>query len=237
MGALPTGIHHAAAAAHDNLAALEIIFSAYKDGINENDKMGRLPLHVAANYDAVDAIKFLLSKSPEGAYTMVYRPLPDSGGGLPLHIACSNHASIGVITALLAENFASAKRADENGDLPLHLLLRCGDVVVVDLVVVKTLLTCFSGALSRTDMNGDLPLSIAIKYKCQCRSAVINAILMQYPEAAGVLNGDGHSPLFLTFKDNADDRTIMGLLNHAPDLATSVDRKTGLLPIQVASEN
>jgi ankyrin repeat protein len=229
MGALP--IHHAAA--HDNLAALEIIFSAYKEGVNENDKMGRLPLHVAANYDAVDAIKFLLSKSPDGAYTMVYRPPAESGGGLPLHIACANHASIGTITALLAENFASAKRADENGDLPLHLLLRCGEVV--DPVVVKTLLTCFSGALSRTDMNGDLPLAIAIKF--QCRSAVINAILMQYPDAAGVLNGEGHSPLFLAFKHNADDRTIMGLLNHAPDLATAVDRKTGLLPIQVATEN
>jgi serine/threonine protein kinase len=229
MGALP--LHHAAA--HDNLAALEIIYCAYKECINEVDKMGRLPIHVAATYDAVDAIKFLLSKSPEGAYTMVYRPPADSGGGLPLHIACANHASIGVITALLAENFASAKRADENGDLPLHLLLRCGEVV--DPVVVKTLLTCFSGALSRTDMHGDLPLSIAIK--CQCRSAVINAVLMQHPEAAGVLNGDGHSPLFLAFKHNADDRTIMGLLNHAPDLATAVDRKTGLLPIQVATEN
>ena len=229
MGAIP--IHHAAA--HDNLAAMEIIYNAYKDGINESDSMGRLPIHVAANYDAVDAVKFLLSKSPEGAYTMVVRPREDSGGGLPLHIACANHASIGVITALLAENFASAKRSDENGDLPLHLLLRCGEVV--DPVVVKTLLTCFAGALSRTDMNGDLPLSIAVKY--QCRSAVINAVLMQYPEAAGVLNGEGHSPLFLAFKHNADDRTIMGLLNHAPELATSADRKTGLLPIQVATEN
>jgi myosin-5 len=229
MGALP--IHHASA--HDNLAALEIIYSAYKEGINDTDKMGRLPIHVAANYDAVDAIKFLLTKSPEGAYTMVYRPPNNSGGGLPLHIACRNHASIGVITALLAENFASAKRTDENGDLPLHLLLRCGEVV--DPVVVKTLLTCFSGAVSRTDMNGDLPLAIAIKY--QCSSTVTNAILMQYPEAAGALNGEGHSPLHLSFKHNADDRTIMGLLNHAPELSTQNDRKTGLLPIQVATEN
>jgi ankyrin repeat protein len=211
MGALP--IHHASA--HDNLAALEIIYSAYKEGINDTDKMGRLPIHVAANYDAVDAIKFLLSKSPEGAYTMVYRPPNNSGGGLPLHIACRNHASIGVITALLAENFASAKRTDENGDLPLHLLLRCGEVV--DPVVVKTLLTCFSGAVSRTDMNGDLPLATSLKY--QCSSTVVNAILMQYPEASGVLNGEGHSPLHLAFKHNADDRSIMGLLNHAPDVS------------------
>eukprot|EP00547_Thalassionema_nitzschioides_P000618 CAMPEP_0194212660 /NCGR_PEP_ID=MMETSP0156-20130528/12686_1 /TAXON_ID=33649 /ORGANISM="Thalassionema nitzschioides, Strain L26-B" /LENGTH=2037 /DNA_ID=CAMNT_0038940531 /DNA_START=168 /DNA_END=6281 /DNA_ORIENTATION=+ len=229
MGALP--VHHAAA--HDNVSALEIIHNAYKEGINDVDKKGRLPIHVAAEFDAVDTVKFLLSKSPEGAYTMVYRPPNNSGGGLPLHIACRNYASIGVITALLAENFASAKRTDENGDLPIHLLLRCGEVV--DQVVIKTLLTCFSSAVSRTDMNGDLPLSIAIKY--QCRSAVINTILMQFPEAAGVLNGEGHSPLFLAFKHNADDRTIMGLLNHAPELATAVDRKTGLLPIQVATEN
>lgn len=229
MGALP--IHHAAA--HDNLSALEIVYSAYKEGINDTDKMGRLPIHVAANYDAVDAIKFLLTKSPEGAYTMVYRPPHNSGGGLPLHIACRNHASIGVITALLAENFASAKRTDENGDLPLHLLLRCGEVV--DPVVVKTLLTCFAGALSRTDMHGDLPLHTSIKY--QCSSAVTNAILMQYPESAGIFNGEGHSALHLAFKHNADDRTIMGLLNHAPELATQVDKKTGMLPIQVATEN
>ena len=209
MGALP--IHHAAA--HDNLAALEIIYSAYKEGIKDADKIGRLPIHVAAHYDAVDAVKFLLAKSPEGAYTMVVRPL-DNGGGLPLHVACSNHASVGVITALLAENFASAKRTDENGDLPLHLLLRRGEGV--DPVVVKTLLTCFAGAVSRTDMHGDLPLAIAIKHRC--RSPVVNAILMQYPEAAGILNGDGHSPLFLAFQNNADDRTIMGLLNHAPEV-------------------
>jgi hypothetical protein len=142
--------------------------------------------------------------------------------------------SIGVITALLAENFASAKRADENGELPLNLLLRCGEVV--DPVVVKTLLTCFSDAVSRTDLNADIPLAIAIK--CQCSSTVANAIsLMHHPEAADVLNGEHHSPLHLGFNHNADDRTIVGLLNHGPELACQVDRKSGLLPIQVATEN
>ena len=229
MGAMP--IHHASA--HDNLPALEIIYAAYKEGINEVDYKGRLPIHVAAEFDAVDAVKFLLGKSPEGAFTMVHRPQNNSGGGLPLHIACRNYASIGVITALLAENFASAKRTDENGDLPLHLLLRCGEVV--DQVVVKTLLTCFSDAVSRTDMHGDLPLTIAIKH--ECKPAVINTVLMQYPEASSILNGEGQSPLFLAFQHNADDRTILGLLNHAPETATTVDRKTGLLPIQIATEN
>jgi ankyrin repeat protein len=228
MGALP--IHHAAA--NDNLAALEIIYDAYKDGINETDNKGRLPLHVAAQFDAVDAVKFLLAHSSEGAFTMISRPIDGSGGGLPLHVACRNYASIGVITALLAENFASAKRTDENGDLPIHLLLKCGEVV--DPVVVKTLLTCFSSASARTDMNGDLPLTIAIKNSC--KPAVVNNILMQYPNAASTLNSEGQSPLHCAFEHDADDRTILGLLNHAPEFATLVDKKTGLMPIHVATQ-
>ena len=228
MGARP--IHHAAA--NNNIAALEIIYDAFKDGINDTDNKGRLPLHVAAQFDAVDAVKFLLAHSSEGAFTMISRPMDGSGGGLPLHVACRNYASIGVITALLAENFASAKRADENGDLPIHLLLKCGEVV--DPVVVKTLLTCFAAAASRTDMNGDLPLCIAIKNRCQ--PTVINNILMQYPNAASTLNGEGQSPLHLAFENDADDRTILGLLNHAPEFATLQDKKTGLRPIHVATQ-
>lgn len=228
MGARP--IHHASA--NNNIAALEIIYDAFKDGINETDNKGRLPLHVAAQFDAVDAVKFLLAHSSEGAFTMISRTMDGSGGGLPLHVACRNYASIGVITALLAENFASAKRADENGDLPIHLLLKCGEVV--DPVVVKTLLTCFAAAASRTDMNGDLPLCIAIKNRCQ--PTVINSILMQYPNAASTLNGEGQSPLHLAFENDADDRTILGLLNHAPEFATLRDKKTGLRPVQVATQ-
>lgn len=229
MGALP--IHHASA--HDNLAALEIIYNAYKDGIAEFDHKGRLPLHVAAEFDAIDSVKYLLSKNADAAFTMIYRPSEGDGGGLPLHVACRNYASIGVITALLAENFASAKRADENGDLPLHLILRCGEVV--DQVVVKTLLTCFAGAASRTDMFGDLPLSIALKYRC--KSAVVNSVLMQYPSATTVLNSEGHSSLHLAFEHRADDRTVLAILNHSPELVTTVDGPTGLLPIQVATSH
>jgi len=229
MGALP--IHHASA--HDNLAALEIIYSAYKDGISDFDHKGRLPLHVAAEFDAIDSVKYLLSKNAEAAFTMIYRPSEGDGGGLPLHVACRNYASIGVITALLAENFASAKRADENGDLPLHLILRCGEIV--DQVVVKTLLTCFAGAASRTDMYGDLPLSIALKYRC--KSAVVNSVLMQYPSATTVLNSEGHSSLHLAFEHRADDRTILAILNHSPELVATVDGPTGLIPIQVATSH
>jgi hypothetical protein len=261
IGALP--LHHAAA--HDNVAALEIIYSAYKEGVNNVDTSGRQPIHVAAEFDAVEAVKFLLAKAPEGAYTMVHRPSAESGGGLPLHIACRHHSNMSIITSLLAENFSSAKRTDENGDLPIHLLLRNGEAV--EQVTVKTVLTCFASAISRTDKNGDLPLSIAIK--SSCNPSVVTYLMIQYPEACKLRDGSGHSNLHLAFEHGADDRSMLGLLNHAPEvrfcracipfclfdciphfypnhdflyknitqLATLLDKVTGMLPIQVATEH
>jgi len=229
MGALP--IHHAAA--HDCTEAMEILWHAYKDGVSDLDNKGRLPIHVAAEFDAVNCIKFLLEKHPEGAYTSIHRPAAMSGGGLPLHVACRHGASIGCMTALLAENFAAAKKTDENGDLPLHLILRNG--AEVEVVIIKTLLTCFSTAVSRVDVNEDLPLTIALKHGC--KPGIFSLLLLQFPSAAQVLDKDEHSALFLALAHGADDRTILSLLNHAPEYATAVDRQTGLLPIQVATEN
>ena len=229
IGALP--LHHAAA--HDNVAALEIIHSAYKEGVNNVDTSGRQPIHVAAEFDAPEAVKFLLAKSPEGAYTMVHRPSKENGGGLPLHVACRHHSNMSIITSLLAENFSSAKRTDENGDLPIHLLLRNGEAV--EQVTVKTILTCFPSAISRTDKNGDLPLTIAIK--SSCNPSVVNYLMIQHPDACKQKDGSGHSNLHLAFEHGADDRSMLGLLNHAPELATLVDKETGLLPIQVATEH
>ena len=211
IGALP--LHHAAA--HDNISAIEIIYSAYKEGVKDIDGNGRQPIHVAAEFDATEAVKFLLAKAPEGAFTMIHRPSEENGGGLPLHVACRHHSNMSIITTLLAENFSSAKRADENGDLPLHLLLRNGEVV--EQVTVKTLLTCFASAVTRTDKNGDLPLSIAIKN--ECKPAVVNYLMVQYPDAARALDGNGHSNLHLAFQHGADDRTMLGLLNHAPEVS------------------
>ena len=106
---------------------------------------------------------------------MVHRPSNGESGGYPLYVACRKYASMSVITVLLAENFASTKRCDKNGDLSLHLLLRCDEVV--DEIVIKSLLTCISAAASRTDMNGYLPLSIALKNKC--KPSVVLSLLTQ----------------------------------------------------------
>lgn len=123
-----------------------------------------LSLHVPAQFDAVEAMKFFLAKSSEGTFTVVSNPQDGSGGGLPLHVVCRKYASIGVITALLAENFASAKCYDKHGDLRLHIILKCGEMV--NQTVVKTLITCFAVVASPTDINGNLPLTITVKNRC-----------------------------------------------------------------------
>lgn len=43
--------------------------------------------------------------------------------------------------------------------------------------------------------------------------------------------------LHLALQHAAEDRTVLGLLNHAPELATTVDKPSGLLPIQMATQN
>lgn len=62
-------------------------------------------------------------------------------------------------------------------------------------MVVKTLLMCFSVAVSRTKMNGDLPLCITLKHSC--KSNVVKQLIMEYLDATGILNAQDHSPLFL----------------------------------------
>jgi hypothetical protein len=66
-------------------------------------------------------------------------------------------------------------------------------------------------------MHGDLPLSVALKHRC--KPEVVKVLLMHNPDAAKVQNGrDGHSPLFLAFQNHATSQTILGLMNHAPEV-------------------
>jgi len=113
------------------------------------------------------------------------------------------------------------------------LLLRCGSKV--DVVAVKTLLTCHLNAIATRDKNGDIPLHIALK--SSCKPAVIDALLAHFPGSCVVMDGKGQSPLFLGIYHSAEDCTTFTLIKHAPELVTLVDDKTGKLPIQIAAEN
>jgi ankyrin repeat protein len=209
-GSLP--IHHAAHA--DNLIGLEIIYKSYKNGAKDADASGRFPIHVAAERGSIEAIKFLTMKVPESVHIVT------SGGvSLPLHLACKNYSSVGAITSLLRSplRFSLASRVDEFGELPLHLLLRCG--AEVDVVAVKSLLTCHLKAIGARDKSGDIPLHIALKHKC--KPAVIESLLAHFPGSSVVLDGDSHSPLYLALSHAAEDETSVLLISYAPQVSTS----------------
>lgn len=210
-------------AQHNLHTVFDKTYKFYPKGEDTFDYEGRLPMHVAAEHDALVPIKILLAKHPEGADTMMLRPTGRSGGGIPLHAACRINASGAVITALLSSNFNSTKKSDANGDLPIHLLLRNG--TQVSGAVVQAILDTYPTAATRADMYGDLPLSVALKHKC--KPEVVKTLLMHNPDAAKVQNGrDGHSPLFLAFQNHADDKTILGLMNHAPDVSSYATSRT-----------
>ena len=56
-------LHHAAA--HDNMMALEIIYSVHKDGVNHINVHGQQPFHMAADSNAIEAVNFLYDETTE----------------------------------------------------------------------------------------------------------------------------------------------------------------------------
>ena len=212
-GQLP--IHHAVHA--DNLTALEIIYESYRQGAKDADGSGRFPIHAAAESGSIESIKYLTQEVPDGVHTVT-----SGGSSLPLHLACKNYSSVGVITTLLRtpDHFSLASRTDENGELPLHLLLRCG--ADVDVVAVKTLLTCNLKAIGTRDQQGDIPLHIALKHNC--KPAVIETLLSHFPGSSVVADGDGHSPLFLALNHSAEDETSVSLIKYAPEVSIVILR-------------
>ena len=205
-GKLP--IHHAAQA--DNLTALNIIYESYKNGAKDADGSGRYPIHVAAEHGSIESIKYLTMKVPDGVHMIT-----SGGSSLPLHLACKNYSSVGAITSLLRTplHFSLACRSDENGELPLHLLLHNTEV---DVAAVKTLLTCHLKAIGSRDQSGDIPLHIALKNSC--KPAVIETLLSHFPGSSVVMDGEGHSPLFLALKYSAQDETSLALIKYAPQV-------------------
>mmetsp|Transcript_36325 Transcript_36325/g.79456 ORF Transcript_36325/g.79456 Transcript_36325/m.79456 type:complete len:301 (-) Transcript_36325:47-949(-) len=195
----------------------------------------RYPIHVAAESNEVKAIRFLLDEDPASSASVVQKPKRAHAslfmGGLPIHCACRVGASAEIIDVLIANYTESAKVKDYMGNLPLHLILRYG--TNVDIGTMKRLHSAYQSSLKRKDSNGDTPLIIALKYGT--KSDIASFILQSYPEAATEESGDKRVPLTIALENGFDDDLIVQLTEHAPTAVTKTDLATGLLPIEVAT--
>lgn len=88
------------------------------------DNEGRLPLHVALDYEAnEDVILFLMNKFSRGArHKQSVNKDNEDANNLPIHIAVSRGCSKRVLCSLLKENPESVAVRGEYNDTPLHLM-------------------------------------------------------------------------------------------------------------------
>ena len=149
-----TNLLHESAAEVGALAILKLILeSPNSPHIDEKDEYGRTALHIACEYDNVEAVKELMKKKPT-------THLKDKDNYTPLHRAAFDN-SIHVIDYLLKNGLADpTERASENY-VPLHVAAEEGNIVCV-----KIFLSYNVADKPRTRGN-KTPLDLAIKNKCE----------------------------------------------------------------------
>ena len=143
---------------HYNMDIVRYLIEKNPDALTEGNDEQQLPLHVACESGAgLDCIELLCTSSRQSVESLC-------GSGLyPLHCACTERNNPNVIL-YLADLFQDAVRhKDEDGDLPLHILLRRDWNSAVDeqLRVVEKLLSIHPEGIDTTNDEDDLPLHIA----------------------------------------------------------------------------
>ena len=143
---------------------VQIILSAYPDVVQQRDKNGCMPLHLACHTNApIAVIRTLLEKNPDAVRET------DNQGRTPLHLACTGLASREVIELLLVECPALVREKDSQGHLPLHTICRYGpSMEVVELIFQK-----YPEAVHETNMDGHSPLHLVSLF----HSSKVNVVM------------------------------------------------------------
>ncbi|XP_058085117.1 uncharacterized protein LOC131232711 [Magnolia sinica] len=117
-----------------------------------NDVMAQTPLHVAAGYNNVEIVKFLLDwRGPE----KIELEAKNMYGETPLHMAAKNGCN--EAARLLLDRGASLTAKANNGMTPLHLAV-WSSPRIEDCLTVKTLLE-YNADCNVTDNEGMTPLN------------------------------------------------------------------------------
>ena len=150
-------------------------------------KRGSSPAQIAA----------LLAKDAKAATAL------DSKHRLPLHWAAEKHATVETVGALLEVYRDGARIADVSGLLPLHLAAgsRASSSVLKLLVEANP-----EGAASCDSICYRVPLHFAAIRKGNIEA--VASLLECYPAAAGLVDGDGQTPVELATGHGAGDEVV-----------------------------
>lgn len=115
----------------------------------------------------VEVVQALIEACPESVGIKV-----QPGGTLPLHIACTWHASPSVVTALLEGEPAACRVPDDLGNVPLHSAAFSGTTAPV----VDALLRTYPKAALIRNNQGSLPSDICKRLRHENRKLVMTLL-------------------------------------------------------------
>jgi ankyrin repeat protein len=196
----------------------------YPDALSITDEDGCLPLHrlLENSLSTSDLALILIEKYAAALYHR------SADGNLPIHLECKKRCRSTILSKCIELHPQSLSKADNEGCLPLHLLL------VKELSSIEDALFMiekYPAALQHPRGDGYLPLHIECRN--QCRLSVISKCIELHPGAIAITDNEGCLPLhrLLVNESSSIDAALM-LIEEYPAALRHMNGK-GRLPLHI----
>jgi ankyrin repeat protein len=229
--------------------------------VEERDRAGMLPLHLACSHNAaLDNVELLLHEF-NGAICE-----QDNQGRLPLHAACTNvRVNVELLDLLITAYPPALKTFDKSGTLPLHLAIqrKLPEDLILFLIekeegavrtkeastlmyplhmaaktgaspkLLERLIQIYPKAIDAVDKGGNTVFHVACTYR-QLNLEFAEQLLdtCSY-ETIRMTNQNGMLPLHLAVQHRAKMPVLQLLIDHYPEALTFKDKK-GNVPLHLA---
>jgi ankyrin repeat protein len=186
---------------------LEVMINLFHDCLSMANDVGMLPLHLAlyediTAEDSSDAILMLIERYPEAVKAAVYERLP-------IHLECDRLCRSSILAKCIEYYLESLTIADQNGSLPLHLLLCNPHSEISDALMM---IDEYPRSLRTFNNFGDLPIHVECTYRC--RQEIVRKCIEEYPESFLISNWQDVSPLEIMLMKMSDSFLIDMVCNY-----------------------
>ena len=104
-----------------SLGSIKLLLRGDPAALQEVDRKGAYPLHIACEFSSVKVVKYLVDI--DGGFTLNN---VDTNDDSPLHYACRG-GNLGIVKYLLERNAPSVSDRNKKNKLAIHLLFECGE--------------------------------------------------------------------------------------------------------------